>query len=84
VQFSQFQKLRNLDLDLGSGRSYWCAYPVEVYPHIKLYQNRKKKNFLRTDGRTYTVKSEWTDFHYFVFGSASLLYIKCVGTVRSF
>ena len=32
----------------------------------------------------YTVKSEWTDCNYFVFGSASLLYIKCAGMVRSF
>jgi len=31
-----------------------------------------------------TVKSEWTDCHYFVFGSASLLYIGCAGMVRSF
>ena len=31
-----------------------------------------------------TVKSEWTDCRYFVFGSASLLYIKCGGIVRSF
>ena len=31
----------------------------------------------------YTVKSEWTDCNYFVFGSASLLYIKCAGMARS-
>ena len=33
---------------------------------------------------SYTVKSEWTDCNYFVFCSASLLYIKCTGVVRSF
>ena len=37
-----------------------------------------------TGNEYHTVKSEWTDCHYFVFGSASLLYIECAGMVHSF
>jgi len=49
VQFSELQKLLNLDLDLGSDRSYLCACAVEVYRHTELDRNRK--NFF-VDGRT--------------------------------
>jgi len=36
VHFSQLRKLRDLDLDLGSGRGHIDAhYLVEVYPHTK-------------------------------------------------
>ena len=52
MHFSQIRKLRDLDLDLRSGRGHTGVHVV--YPHIKLHGNRK--NFLwtyvRTDGRT--------------------------------
>jgi len=47
------------------------------------HSGRLRHTWLRTVDSN-TVKSEWTDCHYFVFGSASLLYIKCAGMVRSF
>jgi len=41
-----------LTLDL---KSYWYAYPVEVYPHTKVDRNRNKKicgwTDVRADGR---------------------------------
>jgi len=55
MQFSQLRKLRDLDLDLRSGRGHTGAHVVEVYPHTKLDQNRTKKLFVdvRTDVRTH-------------------------------
>jgi len=32
----ELQKLSDLDLDLGSGQSYWCAYQVGGYADTKL------------------------------------------------
>ena len=50
LQFLELQKLSDLDLDLGLGRkSYWCAHPVDVYPHTK--SDRNWKTFF-VDGRT--------------------------------
>jgi len=37
-----------LTLDRVESKSYWCAYPVEVYPHAILDRNRR--NILWTDG----------------------------------
>jgi len=51
MHFSQIRKLRDLDLDLRSGRNHTG---VHMWPYTKLHENRK--NFLwtygRTDGRT--------------------------------
>jgi len=49
VQFSQLRKLRDLDLDLRSGRGHTV---VEVYPQTKLGRDRKKTFCGRTDGGT--------------------------------
>jgi len=52
MQFSEFQKPRDLDLDLGSGHTaYRRASIIDLYLHTKFHWNRK--SFLRTDGRTY-------------------------------
>jgi len=61
VQFSKLRKLRDLDLDLRSGRGNTgahCAYVVEVYPHTKLGRNRKKN--LWTYGRRDTPEFQST------------------------
>jgi len=63
VHFSQLRALRDLDLDLRSGRGHtgdWCAYVVEVYPHTKLDGNRKKLFCGHTDGRADTPEFQST------------------------
>jgi len=52
VQFSEIQKPRELDLDLGSGHTaYHRASLIDLYPHTKFHWNRKKNFFGRTDVR---------------------------------
>jgi len=55
---------------------------------VNFYSKKRKVRFLSHPlgdlEVTNAVKSEWTDCHFFVFGSPSLLYIKCAGMVRSF
>jgi len=59
VHFSQLQKVRDLDLDLRSGRGHTGVhYVVEVCPHTKLDGNWK--NFLWTYGRTDTPEFQFT------------------------
>jgi len=51
VQFSELQKLRDLDLDLGAGNTaYGHASLIDLYLQTKFHLHRK--NFLWTDGRT--------------------------------
>jgi len=52
VHFSEIQKPRYLDLDLGSGHmAYHHATVIDIYLHTKFYW--KRKNFLWMDVWTY-------------------------------
>ena len=57
VQFSELQKPRDLDLELGH-TAYHCASIIDLYLHTTLHWNQK--NFLWTDARTYLL----TDGHF--------------------
>jgi len=54
VQFLGLQKVSDLDLDLGSGRSHWCTYPVKVYPQLMRSKSEKLCGPMYgwTDGQT--------------------------------
>ena len=55
MRCSQLQKLRDLDLDLGSGRGQTGAHirSRSIYPHTELERNGKKLFVdVQTDGRT--------------------------------
>ena len=60
MNIKEFLTLKVSDLDLGSGHTpYRRASLTDLYLHTKFHRNRK--NFLRTDGRTYVRTYARTD-----------------------
>ena len=60
MQFSELQKPRDIDLDLGSGRGHTGAYTRRGVP---THQIRSKSEKLSVDGRKY-VRTDGHDFRY--------------------
>jgi len=52
VQFSEFQKLRDLDLDFGSGRGHTDGHIRSRLPTHQIISKSEKSFCGRTDGRT--------------------------------